>query len=302
MGFKSEKLTFKNAEGHLLDARLELPNDQEVTSYAIFLHCFTCSKNIHAATRISRALTKVGISVLRFDFTGLGNSEGDFSNTNFSSTVSDIICVYKQMLHLEKVPEILIGHSLGGSTALAAACSMPTLKAVITINAPSEIQHIQELFKNKLEAIERDGEAEVTLAGRSFIIRKQFLNDIRSIKLENKISKFNSAFLIFHSPQDEIVSIDHAQAIFEAAKSPKSLITLEGASHLLNKKEDSEYVSRIISAWGFRYLREEKHLKKEETSQLMSDEEKLDEAILESFPASDPLGFRSKSAIDKNMQ
>lgn len=254
MGFTTEKLSFKNLEGHMLDARLEIPDDQEIISYAIFVHCFTCSKNVHAASRISRSLTGAGIAVLRFDFTGLGNSDGDFSNTNFSTTVSDLVCAYEHMKRTGKEPSLLIGHSLGGSSVLAAAGFMPALKGIVTINAPSEIQHVEKLFDGKIHQIEKDGEAQVTLAGRSFTIRKQFLDDIRSIKLEDKIPHINSAFMIFHSPQDEVVSFDHAGVIYEAAKSAKSLISLDGASHLLNNKEDAEFVSRIISAWGIRYL------------------------------------------------
>ena len=253
MAFSTEKVSFKNADGHTLDARLELP-DGQVNSYAIFVHCFTCSKQIHAATRISRALTEAGIAVLRFDFTGLGNSDGDFSNTNFSTTVADVISAYDHMVQAKRVPELLIGHSLGGATVLAVANSLPTIRGIVTINAPSDVRHVEHLFKEGLSKIEQTGSAEVSLSGRSFIIRKQFLDDIRSIRLEDKLSKIKASVLIFHAPLDEVVDISHAASIYQGMRSPRSFICLEEASHLLDRKEDSDFVSRIISAWGLRYL------------------------------------------------
>lgn len=255
MSFKSQKISFRNAENHLLDARLELPDDDHITSYAIFVHCFTCSKDVHAATRIARALTAANIAVLRFDFTGLGNSDGDFSNTNFSTNVSDLIHAYHYLAEKYATPELLIGHSLGGTAVLAARSSMPEIKAVVTINAPSDTQHVEKLFDESIPEIEIKGEAEVKLAGRSFIIKKQFLNDVRNISMNQKIANLNSAVLIFHSPDDHVVTPDHAQKIYNEAPQPKSLISLPGASHLLNKKEDSEYVANIISAWCLRYLK-----------------------------------------------
>ncbi len=254
MAFQTEKVSFKNQEGHTLDARLELP-EKDVRSYAIFVHCFTCSKNVHAASRISRALTESGIAVLRFDFTGLGNSEGDFSNTNFSTTVSDLNSAYDFLQSSYKAPDLIIGHSLGGATVLAAAGSMPKLKGIVTISAPSDIPHVEKLFSDKVQEIESAGQARVTLAGREFVIKKQFLDDVRSIELEDKLARIKVPCLFFHSPQDEVVSFDHAKKNLEMKKnSSDSLISLEGASHMLNQKEDSEYVSRIIAAWGLRYL------------------------------------------------
>lgn len=253
MAFRTEKLNFQNAEGNSIDGRLELP-EKEIISYAIFVHCFTCSKDVHAATRISRALTESGIAVLRFDFTGLGNSDGDFSNTNFSTSVSDLTCAYNHLMASNMVPELLIGHSLGGATVLAAVGSMPKVKGVVTINAPSEVRHVEGLLKGKIQEIESKGQAEVTLAGRNFSIKKQFLDDVRSLKLNDKIKHITASCLIFHTPQDEVVPFKHAQEIFDAVTSVKSLISVDGASHLLNKKEDSAFVSRIISAWSLRYL------------------------------------------------
>ena len=254
MAHKSEKISFKNNEDHLLDARLELPDTGEVKAYAIFVHCFTCSKNVHAATRIARALTEASIGVLRFDFTGLGNSDGDFSNTNFSTNVSDLICAYNHMLGINMTPKLLIGHSLGGSAVLAARNSMPEIKAVVTINAPSDTQHVELLFGEDLKEIESKGEASVKLAGRDFVIKKQFLDDVRSIDLENKILKLNTPLLIFHSPDDKVVSPDHSMKIYKAASHPKNILALEGATHLLSKKEDTDYVADVISAWAKRYL------------------------------------------------
>lgn len=295
MGYRTEKISFRGFQGHLMDARLERP-EFETKSFAIFAHCFTCSKDIHAATRISRALTQIGVSVLRFDFTGLGNSDGDFSNTNFSTNVSDLICAYKYLSDHHYPPEVLIGHSLGGAAVLAGATSMPAVKVVATIGAPSDILHLEMMLGSNVEQIEHEGQAEVKLAGRPFVIKKQFLDDIRSISLEKKIQNLSASLLIFHSPDDQTVSIDNASEIYQTARHPKSMISLKGASHLLDKVEDSEFVANVISAWCKRYLVDEK-----EQGHVMSDEEKLDQAIIESFPASDPPGFMSKSSIDKEL-
>jgi len=237
----------------MMDARLELPGG-ESKNFAIFAHCFTCSKDVHAATRISRALTRMGISVLRFDFTGLGNSDGDFSNTNFTTNVSDLVNAYEYLSEHYQAPEILIGHSLGGAAVLAGASSMEYIKVVATIAAPSKVNHIEEIFGSKVSEIEREGEASVKLAGREFVIKKQFLDDVRSISLEEKLKRISASLLIFHSPEDQIVSVDHANEIYQAAEYPKSLISLQGASHMLDKAEDSELVADIISSWCKRYL------------------------------------------------
>lgn len=253
MDYRTEKVSFKNNQGHLIDARLECPlNERGV--FAIFAHCFTCSKDVHAATRVSRALTKIGISVLRFDFTGLGNSDGDFANTNFSSNVHDLISAYHYLSQHHRAPEILIGHSLGGAAVLAGVNSMPAIRVVTTIGAPSDVIHLENLLGSHIKEIEERGEAQVNLAGRQFVIKKQFLDDIRSISLEEKIKQLNASLLIFHSPEDQVVSIDHAHEIFQAAHHPKSLISLSGASHLLDKVKDSEFVANIISTWCQRYL------------------------------------------------
>lgn len=248
MSYKTEKIQFANSQGHMLDARLEIP-EGETHFHAIFVHCFTCSKDVHAATRVARGLTSSGIAVLRFDFTGLGNSDGDFANTNFSTNISDIISAYEYMRDHHMAPRLLIGHSLGGAAVLAAHEHMPKVQGLVTINAPSDIQHVENLFHGKIPEIEEKGEAEVSLAGRTFTIKKQFLEDVRKTTLQKKVSELKVPLLIFHSPQDEIVSSRHARAIYESAPEPKSIIAMNGASHLLNNKEDSEFVAQIINAW-----------------------------------------------------
>lgn len=237
----------------MMDGKLEF-SERESKTFAIFAHCFTCSKDVHAATRISRALTKMGISVLRFDFTGLGNSDGDFSNTNFSTNVSDLVIAYEYLSKHYQTPEILIGHSLGGAAILAGANSMENIKVIATIAAPSKVDHIEEIFGSKVSEIERAGQASVKLAGREFVIKKQFLDDVRSISLEGKLNRISASLLIFHSPEDQVVSVDHANEIYQAAEYPKSLISLQGASHMLDKAEDSELVADFISCWCKRYL------------------------------------------------
>ncbi len=253
MIFKTEKVIFPNNHGHNLAASLERPS-HKIRCFAIFAHCFTCSKDVLAASRISRALTDHGIAVLRFDFTGLGNSEGDFSNSNFSTNKLDLISAYNYLSEFESSPEIIIGHSLGGAAVLAAASEMPNVKAVVTIAAPSDVPHVEHLLGRNIDEIEKMGEAEVSLAGRSFIIKKQFLDDVRSIKLSHKIENLSKGLLILHSPQDEIVSISHARDIYLAARHPKSFVALPEADHLLTNKRDSEYAADIIQAWCARYI------------------------------------------------
>jgi putative redox protein len=250
---RKEKLTFPNQDGEQLDALLERPAIEPI-AYALFAHCFTCSKDVAAASRISRALAAKGIAVVRFDFTGLGNSEGDFANTNFSSNIADLICAADYMRTTLGAPTILIGHSLGGAAVLSAAGKIPEAKAVVVIGAPADPEHVSHLFRTKLDEIETHGEATVILAGRSFKIKKQFLDDISGHNLHTQIARMKKALLIFHSPHDEIVDIDNARRIFEAAKHPKSFISLDDADHLLNRRQDSQYVADTIAAWARRYV------------------------------------------------
>ncbi len=228
--------------------------DRTPRAYALFAHCFTCSKDIAAASRIARALRDDGVAVVRFDFTGLGNSEGDFANTNFSSNVGDLVAAAQYMRENLQAPGLLIGHSLGGAAVLAAAPQIPECKAVVTIGAPADPAHVQHLLSCSIDAIEADGSAEVTLSGRTFTIKKQFLDDLRAQQQDRAIARLRRALLIFHAPQDELVNIDQARLIYDQAKHPKSFVSLDGADHLLTNKRDSAYVARTIAAWAERYV------------------------------------------------
>ena len=251
----SLKIEFPGSQGASLAALLERPAGP-VRAYALFAHCFTCSKDIFAAARIAGALAERGFAVLRFDFTGLGVSGGDFANTNFSSNVADLIAAADFLRETYEAPELLIGHSLGGAAVLAAASAVPETVAVATIAAPADAEHVKIHFSNHLAEIEAQGEAEVTLGGRPFRIKKQFLDDIASVRLEEKIAHLKKALLIFHAPGDPLVGIDNASRIFLAAKHPKSFISLDGADHLLSRREDAVYVADVLSAWAARYIAE----------------------------------------------
>jgi ADP-ribosylglycohydrolase/fermentation-respiration switch protein FrsA (DUF1100 family) len=250
---QTEKVSFQNPDGESLDARLELPAGPP-RAYAIFAHCFTCSKDIAAATRISRGLAARGIAVLRFDFTGLGNSEGDFANTNFSSNVQDLIAAGDHLRTHYQAPTLLVGHSLGGAAVLAASSHIPEIEGVVTIGAPADPAHVEHLFAHAAPEIEAAGLAEVDLAGRRFTIKKQFLDDIRSQNQTDRIAALKRSLLIMHSPVDTTVSVDDARRIFDAAKHPKSFISLDRADHLLSKKEDSEFAAEMIAAWASHLL------------------------------------------------
>jgi putative redox protein len=251
---QSERKDFPGADGQKLAARLDSPSG-EVRAYALFAHCFTCGKDVFAASRIAQALTEHGIAVLRFDFTGLGASEGEFANTNFSSNVADLVAAANFMRRDGAAPRLLIGHSLGGAAVLAAAGAIPEVKAVVTIAAPSDPGHVKGLFGASLATIEAEGEAEVQLAGRPFRIKRQFLIDAAEHNLSAKIAALKRALLVMHSPSDTTVDISNALAIFTAAKHPKSFISLDDADHLLTRKEDAVYVAGMIAAWSERYLR-----------------------------------------------
>ncbi|WP_323755566.1 bifunctional alpha/beta hydrolase/OsmC family protein [Roseivirga sp.] len=251
---KTIKLQFKNAEGFLLSAKLEQPVDKKPVAYALFAHCFTCSKNLLAVTNISRALTSKGIGVLRFDFTGLGESEGDFADTNFSGNIQDLVVAAEYLAKNYAVPSILIGHSLGGAAVLMAASQLDFIKSVVTIGAPSDTPHLKKLFKSSLEEIEENGKAVVSLGGRPFTIKQQFIEDLDKTELTSVISELRKPLLIFHSPQDETVDIKNAEKIYVAAHHPKSYISLDKADHLLTNKEDSLYVGEIIATWAKRYV------------------------------------------------
>ena len=249
----AERFDFINAEGHRLAALLDNPR-QAPRAYALFAHCFTCGKDVHAARRIAEGLTALGIAVLRFDFTGLGASEGEFANTTFSSNVADLVAAAGELRRVKRAPAILIGHSLGGAAVLAAAHAVPEARAVVTIAAPSDPEHVTGLFRDRLAEIGERGEVEVALAGRPFRIRRSFVDDVATQSLTEKIKHLRKALLVFHSPTDDTVGIESAGEIFAAAKHPKSFVSLADADHLLSRRSDAAYVANVIAAWAERYL------------------------------------------------
>ena len=253
MSSSPEKFTFPKSNGQELAARLDMPigNPQ---SYALFAHCFTCTKDIFAANRIAKGLTDHGIAVLRFDFTGLGASEGEFANTNFTSNVEDLVAAADHMRKTLNAPEIIIGHSLGGAAVLSAAKHIPESKAVITIGAPADPSHVVHNFEGSIKEIEDTGEAEVLLVGRPFRIQKQFINDVKAQNLKKDIETLKKALLVFHAPLDQTVGIENAADIYNAAKHPKSFISLDDADHLLTKRIDADYVADVIASWVDRYI------------------------------------------------
>ena len=250
---KNKKVKFKNDQGQELAARIEFPTE-EPKSYALFAHCFTCNKNLTAIRNISRALNSCGIAVLSFDFTGLGESEGDFENTNFSSNVNDLIAAAKFLKTNYNAPDILIGHSLGGAAVIFAANHIPSVKAVATIGAPSSPKHVSHLIKSGIDEINEQGKAVLEIGGRAFTIQKQFLDDINEKNMEETLKMLKLPLLVLHSPQDTTVGIENAAQIYAAAWHPKSFISLDGANHLLSDKEDSNYVGKMISNWAERYI------------------------------------------------
>jgi uncharacterized OsmC-like protein/alpha/beta superfamily hydrolase len=253
MANSSSKVTFTGSDGSQLAGRMDLPPGSP-RAYALWAHCFSCTKDVFAASRVSQGLTDRGIAVLRFDFTGLGSSEGEFANTNFSSNVDDLVKAADFLRDDFEAPQILIGHSLGGAAVLAGASRIPEAEAVCTIAAPADPAHVAHMFTGDRAEIEEKGEAEVLLVGRPFRIKKQFLEDIESQALESGINALRKALLVFHSPIDEVVGIDNAGAIYQAARHPKSFVSLDGADHMLSNRDDADYVADIISAWASRYI------------------------------------------------
>lgn len=249
----SEHVTFDGHAGTQLDARLDLP-EGPVRASAILVHCFTCSKDILAAQRISSRLAAAGIAVLRFDFTGLGHSAGEFANTNFSSNVADLLQAAAYLESRGMAPQLLIGHSLGGAAAIKAAPEMSSLRAVVTIGAPFDPGHVTNDFGDKLEQIREQGSAMVNLDGREFEIRKQFLDDIAEASLTEALARLKPALLVLHAPRDTVTGIDNATAIFTATRHPKSFVSLDDADHMITREEDAEYVAEIIASWSRRYL------------------------------------------------
>lgn len=251
---RTEKVNFKNKNGDDLSGYLELPLNQDPHNFVLFAHCFTCNKNFFAAKNISRTLAQNGYGVLRFDFTGLGESEGDFADSNFSGNIQDLLAAATYLKKEFKAPSLLIGHSLGGAAVLFAAKELESVKAVTTIAAPSTTAHVQHLIENNVDEIEKNGEAKVNIGGRSFKIKKQFLDDIDKHELKPYLSELRKSLLIMHSPHDKIVSIKNAEELYIAARHPKSFVSLDGAEHLLAAEGDATYAGNVIATWASRYL------------------------------------------------
>ena len=249
-----QKVTFYNKAGQQLAARLELPANQLPHNFVLFAHCFTCNKNLLAIKNISKSLSSNGFGVLRFDFTGLGESEGDFADTNFSGNVEDLIAAAEYLQDTYKAPSLLIGHSLGGAAAIIAASEIASIKAIATIAAPSNPVHVKNLLRSNVEEINLKGKAVVNIGGRDFTIKKQFLEDLETRTLAQIVKELRKPLLIIHSPQDQIVAIKNAEEIYVAAHHPKSFVSLDGADHLLSDKKDSSYAGSVISGWAKRYL------------------------------------------------
>jgi putative redox protein len=250
---RTERFDFPNSKGEKLAALIDLPLGKPV-AYALFAHCFTCGKDNLTARRISERLSEIGIATMRFDFTGLGMSEGEFANTHFSSNIEDLILAARHLRETHGAPAILIGHSLGGAAVLAAAGKIPDARAVVTIAAPADPAHVVGLFKDKVETIRAQGEVEVSLVGRPFRIKREFLDDVAEKRLQESLANLRKALLVFHSPTDAQVGIDNASRIFTTARHPKSFVSLAGADHLLSRKSDAVYVANVIAAWVERYL------------------------------------------------
>jgi len=254
MGRISTAVHFAGAHDAQLAARLDLPGGQPPRAYVLFAHCFTCSKDTKATSLIAEALAEHGLATLRFDFTGLGGSEGEFANTNFSSNVADLVAAARFLEREHAAPSLLVGHSLGGAAILAAAAQIPSARAVATINAPSDPAHLGNLFAGREDEIRNRGSAEVDLAGRRFTIRREFLEDIAMQKIAQAVAGLRRALLVMHAPADTVVSVDHASAIFLAAMHPKSFVSLDTADHLLSRREDARYAANVLAAWATRYL------------------------------------------------
>lgn len=251
---KTLKVNFHNQDGHELSARIEMPVNKRPKAFALFAHCFTCSKSLQAVLSISRSLASKGIAVMRFDFTGLGESEGDFADSNFSGNVEDLVCASQFLKDNYESPRIIIGHSLGGAAVLMASSILENVEAIVTIGAPADPPHVKHLFQNSMEEIEQTGFAEVSIGGRPFTVKKQFIEDLEQNDLAATIAKLKRPLLVFHSPQDSIVDITNAEKIYKIAHHPKSYISLDGADHLLSKKRDAEYVGDVIASWVDRYV------------------------------------------------
>lgn len=249
-----QKITFKNSEGQELSGRIDFPLIQKPKAFVLFAHCFTCSKNLKSVDHVSQAFTSQGMAVLRFDFTGLGQSKGDFSDTNFSTNLSDLKDAYSFLEENYQAPQIIVGHSLGGAAVLHVSGELKAVKAVATIGAPSTPTHVSHLLDSGKNELDEKGEAEVNIGGRPFKMKKQFLDDLEANEKKGIIKNLGKALLILHSPQDNIVGIDSAQEIYVEAMHPKSFVSLDGADHLMTKEADAKYAASMIASWSLRYI------------------------------------------------
>ena len=257
---KSTKLKIENRKGVILNASLELPANQKPNHYAIFAHCFTCSSSLSAVRHISRALTQDGFAVVRFDFTGLGRSEGEFADSHFSANVDDLVDVHTYMAQHFKAPSLLVGHSLGGAAVLVAASQIDTIKAVATVGAPATVTHVKHLFSHGIDEVKEKGEAEVNIGGRPFKIDQNFVEAFDKTDLPAIVKQLRRPLLIMHSPFDRIVGIENAKQLYDSAMHPKSFITLDDADHLLQNEKDSQYVGDVIGTWAKRYFPVEENI------------------------------------------
>ncbi|WP_422107191.1 alpha/beta fold hydrolase [Winogradskyella sp.] len=251
---KSTKLKITNRKGLTLNAQLELPANQKPNYYAIFAHCFTCSSSLSAVRHISRSLAQDGFAIVRFDFTGLGRSEGQFADSHFSANIDDLLDVHAYMAEHYEAPSLLVGHSLGGAAVLVAASKLDAVKAVATVGAPATVTHVKHLFSHGIDDIEENGEAEVNIGGRPFKINKDFVDEFDKTDLPTIVRKLRKPLLIMHSPFDKIVGIENAEQLYKTAFHPKSFITLDNADHLLTEENDSQYVGEVIGTWAKRYF------------------------------------------------
>ncbi len=251
---RDQAITFQGAHGDALSARLSIPADGDVRACVLFAHCFTCSKDLKPVRHITRALTQAGLAVFRFDFTGLGESEGDFSDTTFASNIDDLLAAAAHMERELEGPSILLGHSLGGAAVLAAAGRIDSCRAVATVGAPFDPAHVTHLFGDSLGVIEAEGSAEVQIAGRAFTVSRAFLRDIEGRRMEETLRTLKRPLLVLHSPVDQVVGIENAALIYEAARHPKSFVSLDAADHLLLAEDDARYVGDVLAAWAGRYL------------------------------------------------
>lgn len=251
---KREKVIFKNSKGLILSGSLELPEDTMPKAFAIFSHCFTCNKNLINVKFISETLSENGIATLRFDFSGLGDSEGDFAKTDFTSNIDDLLHAAQFLEDNYEAPKLLVGHSLGGAASIIAANKIESVKALTTIGTPSTLDHIRRVFNNKLDEIMINGSAMVDVAGREMEIGRDFVEDLSRYSIKRSLNNLQKPILVMHSPEDDMVNIDHATNIFMAARHPKSFISLDNVDHLIKNIKDARYIGRLISAWSSKYI------------------------------------------------